>query len=251
MNPSMVGTERRGFTDFITKTKRRLGNSRMRHAISRVLPIAFPYGSLRRLEPVSRDFGYRRGGPVDRYYIERFLQRNTSSIAGRVLEIGDRSYTLQFASALEHSDVLHVDPENKEATIIGDLSDGSNIPSNTFDCVICTQTLHLIYDFHAAVRTLHRILRPNGVLLATVPGVSQISTDEWKDTWYWSFSSLAARRMFEPLFHDRLDIGSDGNVLASVAQLHGISRRELSEQDLDYVDPQYELIVHIKGTKAI
>ena len=31
------------------------------------------FGGLRRLTPVSRAFGFDRGLPIDRYYIERFL----------------------------------------------------------------------------------------------------------------------------------------------------------------------------------
>ena len=42
-----------------------------------------------------------------------------------------------------------------------------------FDCVICTQTLHVIYEVEGAVRTLHRMLKPGGVALVTVPGITQ------------------------------------------------------------------------------
>jgi len=38
---------------------------------------------------------------------------------------------------------------------------------------VFTQTLHLIYDVRSAIRTLHRVLKPGGVLLATFPGISQ------------------------------------------------------------------------------
>ena len=54
------------------------------------------FGSLRRLKPISRLFGFDRGQPIDRYYIETFLQKNRSDIGGRVLEIGDPGYTLKF-----------------------------------------------------------------------------------------------------------------------------------------------------------
>src|SRR6185503_1474005 len=54
------------------------------------------WGDLRRLRPVSRTFGYDRGLPVDRYYIESFLERNRRDIDGRTLEIGDDEYTRRF-----------------------------------------------------------------------------------------------------------------------------------------------------------
>jgi hypothetical protein len=46
--------------------------------------------------PVSRNFGYDRGLPVDRYYIEGFLDRHKSDVRGHVLEVGDDSYTRRY-----------------------------------------------------------------------------------------------------------------------------------------------------------
>src|SRR6202035_2497766 len=45
------------------------------------------FGSLRRLQPVSRKFGYDRGTPISRYYIETFLKARKNDIRGRVVEI--------------------------------------------------------------------------------------------------------------------------------------------------------------------
>ena len=44
-----------------------------------------------------------------------------------------------------------------ETTIVADLAAGEGIPSAAFDCLVITQTLHLLYDLFAAIRTLHRI----------------------------------------------------------------------------------------------
>ena len=56
----------------------------------------FNFGDLRRTKPVSSAFGYDRGKPVDRRYIEAFLATNSVDVRGRVLEIGDSAYTRQF-----------------------------------------------------------------------------------------------------------------------------------------------------------
>jgi SAM-dependent methyltransferase len=102
-----------------------------------------------------------------------------------VLEIGDDVYTRAFGCTnITESDVLHVTHGNPAATIVGDLAHADQIPADTFDCIILTQTLHLIYDLHAAVKTLLRTLRPGGVVLATIPGISQISNDQWRESWY-------------------------------------------------------------------
>ena len=46
----------------------------------------------RRLQPVSRLFGFDRGMPLDRYYIEKFLQEHSSCITGEVLEVAVKGY---------------------------------------------------------------------------------------------------------------------------------------------------------------
>ena len=95
------------------------------------------FGSLRRLTPISRNFGWERGGPIDRYYIEEFLARHTEHIRGRVLEIQDASYTRRFGGErVSTSDVLSLEEGNPSATIISDLTCADHIPSDSFDCVI-------------------------------------------------------------------------------------------------------------------
>ena len=143
------------------------------------------FGDLRRVTPFSEWFGYDRGTPLDRVYIEGFLSRRSADVQGRVLEIGDNAYTLRFGgAAVKRSDVLHVDSSNPHATIIGDLADGTGLPDEAFDCIVLTQTLQLIYDMPRAVATLHRMLVPGGVLLVTVPGVSSVDRGEWGATWH-------------------------------------------------------------------
>ena len=209
------------------------------------------FGDLRRTSPISREYGYDRGQPVDRYYIEGFLSRHANDIHGRVIEIGDAAYTRQFGGTqVTKSDVLHVDESNPTATIVGDLADGDNIPASTFDCFVLTQTLQLIYDVRAALATVYRILKPGGVVLATVPGISQISNDEWGKTWYWAFTSLSARCLFEEVFpKGSVQVESHGNVLAATAFLQGLATHELRQEELDYADREYEMLITIKAVK--
>ncbi|HYE35253.1 methyltransferase domain-containing protein [Methylocaldum sp.] len=209
------------------------------------------FGSLRRLTPLSRHFGYDRGLPVDRYYIENFLARHAPDIRGRVLEIGDDSYTRRFGEErVQQRDILHVHPGNPTATFVADLTNAEQIPSDAFDCLVLTQTLHLVYDLRAALSTIYRILKPGGVVLATVPGITQRSCDEWASYWCWAFTSLSARRLFEEFFPaDSVEVESHGNVLASIAFLQGMAYQELKSKELDYRDPQYQLLITIRAVK--
>jgi glycosyltransferase involved in cell wall biosynthesis len=209
------------------------------------------FGSLRRVTPVSRLFGYDRGQPIDRYYIEDFLARHAADVRGRVLEIGDDSYTRKYGGRrVKISDVLHATAGNPQATIVADLTRADHIPSDAFDCIIFTQTLHLIYDLHSAIRTLYRILKPGGVLLATFPGISQISQDEWGDHWHWALTTISARRLFEEAFPAaNVKVEAHGNVLAATSFLHGLAAEELRQKELNYRDPSYELLIALRAVK--
>jgi SAM-dependent methyltransferase len=210
------------------------------------------FGGLRRLEPISRKFGTDRGQGIDRYYIERFLEANSGRIRGRVLEVGDTAYTRKFGGArVERSDVLHAVAGNPEATIVADLAAGEGIPSGAFDAVILTQTLQHIFDVREALRSVHRSLKPGGTLLATVPGISQISRydmDRWGD--FWRFTTLSLRRLAEQVFQpDRVAVRAHGNVLVAAAFLHGLAAQELEESELSRVDPDYELLITLEAVK--
>ena len=209
------------------------------------------WGDLRRLQPVSREFGYDRGLPIDRHYIERFLETHRRDVAGRTLEIGDDEYTRRYGGdRTTRRDVLHVHGRNPAATIVGDLADAPQIVDGTFDCIVVTQTLHLIYDVDCAVATLHRILRPGGVVLATFPGISQLSVDEWSRTWSWAFDSPLARRLFAPHFGEQnVTVAAHGNSLAAAAFLQGIATDELAPAQLDADEAGCELLVTVRAVR--
>ncbi|MHC5074563.1 MAG: glycosyltransferase, partial [Planctomycetota bacterium] len=117
-------------------------------------------GSLRRLTPISNLWGFDRGQPIDRYYIERYLSSHSTDIKGHVLEIGAPRYTRIFGGdRVTRSDVVDVAEGNPNATLVADLTFAEHISSDTFDCVILTQTLQYIFDLRAALKTLFRIMK--------------------------------------------------------------------------------------------
>ena len=209
-------------------------------------------GDLRRLTPISPNWGAERGQPIDRYYIERFLAEHAEDIAGRVLEIGGDRYTRTFGDQrVERSDVLHVAKDTPPVTIVGDLTRADSVPADTFDCIILTQTLQAIFDLSAAIRTVHRALKPGGVALVTIPGISKVSRfdmDRWG--YFWSFTSLSAQRLFEACFPaSHLQVTANGNVLAAAAFLYGLASQELKQAELDYTDPDFELLITVRAQK--
>jgi len=221
------------------------------------------FGSLRRVTPLSRSFGFDRGKPVDRHYIEDFLRRHSyvegyavGDIRGCVLEIGNDMYSREFgsygepSSPVERVDVLSVDAGNANA-VVGDLGSGEGVPTNAYDCVVCTQTLQFIYDVRRAIQTIHDALRPGGVVLATVPGISPAWSPD-RDLWgdYWRFTSLAVRKLFEEVFPAaNVRVEGYGNVLTTTAFLHGLATEDLRREELEPRDPDYELIVAVRAVK--
>jgi hypothetical protein len=150
-----------------------------------------------RVEPISRLFGFDRGMPIDRYYINAFLNNNKNFIKGKVLEIAENTYSKQFGSNVTAYEILNFDDSNKNATIIGDLTKPETLPENTINCFICTQTLNFIFDVQNAIIGCYKLLCPGGVLLATVSGISQISRydmNRWGD--YWRFTDLSINFLF-------------------------------------------------------
>jgi SAM-dependent methyltransferase len=209
------------------------------------------WGTLRQLEPVSREFGYDRGLPIDRYYIERFLETHERDVAGRTLEVGDNEYTRRYGGTrTTRRDVLHVNGRNPAATIVADLTDAPQIGEGTFDCIVLTQTLHLIYDMDRAIATLHRIVRPGGVVLATFPGITQLSEDEWNRTWSWAFDSRIARRLFASHFGEQnVAVEAHGNSLAAAAFLHGLATTDLTPEQLDAEESACELLLTVRAVR--
>jgi SAM-dependent methyltransferase len=208
-------------------------------------------GTLRRTAPLSDTWGFDRGTPIDRYYIERFLDRNRQDIQGRVLEIKDSSYTHRFGMNVERAEVLDVDPENRLATFVADLAVADAIPADHFDCFILTQTLHLIPDLRSAIRHSHRLLRPGGVLLATLPAVSRISRGVGPGGDFWRFTGASGAALFGDHFgYDRIEVHSYGSVLTAIAFLTGMAREELSRRELETHDPYFPVVVSVRAVKG-
>jgi SAM-dependent methyltransferase len=232
----------------VRRTKRMLACARQRcSAVRRV-----DFGEFRRLTPFSRQFGFDRGQPLDRYYIEQFLESEAKHIRGAVLEIGDASYTRRFgAERVSSSDVLDLVPGAPGATITADLT-GSDLPPDSFDCIILTQTLHFIFDLPGAIKNVFRMLRPAGCLLVTAPGISQICRDQTdRESDSWRFTASSASRLFAEDFGEQnISVASYGNVLAATAFLYGLPVSGMKQSELAFTDPDYPLIISVKAVKA-
>lgn len=197
-------------------------------------------------EPVSRVFGLDRGRPVDRHYIEAFLAREAGRIRGRTLEVGEVLYTRRFGGdRIERADALVFDGAPGEGRVTGDLTKPATLPEASYDTFVCTQTFNFIADVPAALRGAHHLLKPGGVLLATVAGISQVSRfdlERWGD--YWRFTPMGFRHRLAEVFGEDVEVAASGNLAAATALLHGLAVEDLSDPSvLDADDPDYPVIV--------
>jgi SAM-dependent methyltransferase len=209
------------------------------------------FGNLRRLTPVSPVFALDRGLPIERYYIEQFLDRHRADIRGRALEFGDTQYLDRFGGPnVTVRDVFSY-VASPGATIVGDLAGTAALPEGVFDAIVCTQTIQMIYDIELAVRRLGSMLRPGGVLLLTTHGISKVGRHPDRDGWseYWHLTRHAARVLFERNFPGTFTVEAFGNVLAATGALHGLAAADVTREELDYADRDFDVIIGIRAVR--
>ena len=201
--------------------------------------------------PLSSEWGFDRGTPIDRYYIERFLESHATDIRGRVLEVKNSDYTQRFGRGVAQAEVLDISKDNPLATLVADLSRPEQFPEARFDCFVLTQTMQFIYESGAVVESAYRLLAPGGVLLVTVPALSRIAPRYGPTTEFWRFTAASCARLFGDVFGERnVEVRTVGNVLAATAFLYGATVEEISREKLDVNDPFFPLLVTVRATRA-
>ncbi len=195
--------------------------------------------------PLSERWGADRGQPIHRRYIEQFLGRHQLDVRGRCLEFNDRRYTDQFSGGRATTiDVIHIDDQNPEATIVADLTKPNDLADGAFDTIICSHVLHIVFDLGAIVREMHRILAPGGTLLVAVPAIS-MAGPEYPELW--RFTPLGLRRTLELAFpSEAVEVVAFGSSLTAAAEIRGVVAEELREAELDQHDHRFAVEVCAK-----
>ncbi len=199
--------------------------------------------------PISGHWGYDRGQPIDRWYIERFLESCREDVRGDAIEVKSADLVRRYGSDLRRVEVLDIDKSNAKATVIGDLAGEPFVAAESFDCFVLTQTLHYVFDLESAVRNAHRVLRPGGVLLVTVPALSRLSHELELDD-FWRFTSASLRRLLTPTFGPEVQIAARGNLVSSIAFLTGLSAGELTERELAEDDLRFPVLVTARAVRG-
>ena len=205
------------------------------------------WGNLRRTAPFSTSFGFDRGTPVDRYYLHRFLDAHRASIAGDVLEIQTSGYTERYGHAVRRAHTVDIDPRFEPTHLVDLARSPGVIPDAAYDCILLPNTLSLLRDLEACLVQALRIVRPGGVILASasvfVPLVP-VAPD------YWRMSLAGWTEVLDRVWRDaEVGIDGHGNCLAAMAAMLGLASEELSEEELDVVDPRYPVLITVRARR--
>lgn len=226
-------------------------SNKTRKTLRRLLRPAFFYFLSHSTKPLSNYHGFDRGTPIDRFYIENFLEENSGIIKGVCLELLNNDYTLKYGGTnVTKSDILDVDILNKNATIIDDLRKLEKIADNTYDCLVLTQVLQFIDDIPAAISECYRILKPGGTILATLPSLSRIDPISGQAGDYWRFTVASAAYLFGKNFKpERTEIKSLGNVRSGLYFYAGLAQEDSLIETLEDNDLNFPLIITVKAQK--
>lgn len=190
-----------------------------------------------------RTMGYTTG----RFYVEDFLRRHAAQCRGCFLEFGDPYYRHLFnPQAIERYDVFDVQA-GPQVTIVGDIQSCPAIADNTYDVIVCTQVLEHIANPFLAVNELHRMLKPGGIILLTVPSSYPYHAAP-RD--YWRYTRDSLQLLFGERFSD-IVITSYGNRLTVVAAYWFWMRDHLPRRALLTSDPDNATILTLYGRKRV
>jgi SAM-dependent methyltransferase len=200
--------------------------------------------------PLSNYYGIDRGIPLDRFYIEDFLENNKAFIRGICLEIQDRVYTERFGKdGIVASHVLDFDKKNDKADIFADLRKIPEVKDNTYDCIILTQVLQFIDEPNSVISECFRILKPGGIVLATLPTVSRIDLTAGIENDFWRFTKAGAKTLFGKVPFSETIVESRGNCRAGLYFLAGVAWEETSKGVLETEDESFPVIVTVRARK--
>ena len=201
------------------------------------------WGNLRRTVPFSSTYGFERGTPIDRHYLNAFLATHHSLITGNVLEVQTDSYTHRFGRDVQRADTFDIVP-SATVTYVCDFAHCERaIPDHAYDCLLLPNTLPHFLELEPALSNALRVVRPGGAILASAAGLLLLTGDVPE---YWRLSPDGWRERLSTAWPGAaLEIAGHGNCLTAVAAQLGLALEELTSAELDAYDPRFPVLTTI------
>jgi SAM-dependent methyltransferase len=193
------------------------------------------WGSLGAYVPISTGFGFERGTPIDRYYLNRFIEEVRSQVRGVVIEIGgslNNRTVYNFVNAREYHAMDLI--QRPDVDIVGNAEDPAAFPASSIDSVIAFNVLEHCREPWVVIDNALLWLKPGGALFCMVPNAQRIHKMPGD---YWRPLPQAVSWMLRRFSTHQLRVY--GNPIALVASFMGIASEEVPRRDLDFFNPDY------------
>lgn len=150
-----------------------------------------------------------------REVFKKWLARLDSDL--KVLDVGGRIQP--YRPLLETQIHRYVSIDLRQTPLVSVVGRGEQLPiaDEQFDLVICTQVLEYVPAPSALIAEIHRVLKPGGYILLSVPAVFPRDSDQ--DAWRFLPASL---RVLLRSFHD-LEIVAEGSSISGFFRTVGVS----------------------------
>ncbi len=124
-----------------------------------------------------------------------------------VLDVGGRIQP--YRALLAGTCTRYVAVDMRVAPLVDAVGQAEQLPfaSEKFDLVFCTQVLEYVPDPQLVINEIHRVLKPGGFLLLSVPAVFPRDSE----VEYWRFLPCALRRLLSGF--SRIELAPEGNSL--------------------------------------
>ncbi|MBD2360453.1 methyltransferase domain-containing protein [Anabaena minutissima FACHB-250] len=206
---------------------------------------ALNWGDFRKTNPICHVTGFTRGTPIDRYYLQKFVNKIKDQVVGNVLEVGgvakDREF-YQFDLASTYR-IMNLE-SGSGIDLVGDVHDVSLIETESLDGVVIFNVLEHCYSPWIAVENIYKWLKPGGKCFCMVPNAQRLHDrpgDYWRplpDGVNWLFRNFSQRQL-----------SVYGNPLTVIASFHGVATEELTSEELDEFHADYPVSTCIVATK--
>ncbi|MCX7804245.1 MAG: class I SAM-dependent methyltransferase [Planctomycetota bacterium] len=168
------------------------------------------------------------GRTIRRRLLDSALAAHARLMRGRVIDLGGKKVGKRGGFRPPSDGVLCWHYVNTDPATEPDfLADIARVPvgDGGYDVAICTETLEHVKDVEAAASEIHRLLRPGGLALISVPFMFPIHADPDD---YHRFTESGIRSLLGRF--SRVEIEPMGGFLEAVALQFDLARRRLSNR---------------------